>query len=189
MSNKEDISSNEDNNFINTFSNLNIISNSILDDEDEDDEQPDYVNTLEYEVSIRMIEKHNRFITYKTIKNMKMNTFIKYIYKNKQYDKYLNIDELLSKTLKNNILIEINEYLDCKSKIKFILLPEFIFNKNNSPFENNDKLIKINDKSKPNINKDEINFIDDLVLKRIIFNLYMYKFNKRNNIIKKNFFI
>lgn len=171
--------------FINneTDTETSIESSQSEDKQDEyfDEEEPEYVNTFEYIQSIRSLSNHNRYITLKTIKTINFKTFIKYFYKSKNneelFDEYLNIDKILSKSLQNNIISEVNAFLDYKDKIKLILLPEFIFKKYNSPFENNKKLLKLSKTFKDKITKEDLTFINNLVLKRIIFNLYMYKFN------------
>ena len=167
--------------------NINKLVNLYIDDSDE--EEPEYVNTFEYIQSLKVLSNHNRFITLKTIKSINYKSFIKYIYKDKYneeelFDKYLNINKILSNKLQNTIITEINIFLDCKDKIHLILLPEFIFKKYNSPFERDNKILKLNNTFKDKITKEDIKYIDKLVLKRIIFNLYMYKFNI--NKYKKN---
>ena len=164
------------------------MDNQLLEN-DIDEEEEEYINTLEYEQSKNMIKKHYKFITYKTIKNLKKNTFIKQIYEYKNYDTYLNIEKYLSNKMQKNLIIEINEYLDCKEKIRMILLPEFIFKNQLSPFKDDNILLNINDKDKKDITEDDIKYINNLLLKRIIFNLYMYKFYKRIYNIKKKFYI
>lgn len=155
---------------------------------EESEEDPEYYDTLEYDTSLKILERHNRFITFKKISSINKELFIKEIYENKKIKKYLEIDKLLSKNMKKNIIIEINEYLDYKEKIKLILLPEFIFKENNSPFENDKKLLEINKKSKYEFNEEDKKYIDLIILQRIIFNLYMFKLSQRMKNINKIYF-
>ena len=175
---------------INKFNNLSINENNNNDEnnnenyifEDSEEEEPEYINTFEYIQTLRILLNHNRFITLKQVNEIDYKLFIKYFYKEEYneeelFDKYLNINEILSKKLQKNIISEINAFLDYKDKIHLILLPEFIFKKYNSPFEKNKKLKKLNNMFKSEFTKNDFYYIDKLVLKRVIFNLYMYKFN------------
>lgn len=170
---------------INKFNNLSINENNNEDDifeDSEEENEPEYVNTFEYIQTMRILSKHNRFITFKIINEIDYKLFIKYFYKEEYdeeelFDKYLNVNDILSKKLQKNIISEINAFLDYKDKIHLILLPEFIFKKYNSPFEKDKRLKKLNNMFKSEFTKDDFYYIDKLVLKRVIFNLYMYKFN------------